>query len=154
MTDNPLHSRTREVSLFLGLAVPTVLTNLARSALGLTDISILGHFNSSETRNASSYSAATSYVAAAGYTITWFSIVGVIFVQGLGAAVNVLGAHAFGSGNARLLGYYLQIGITTSTLGAIIVALVSFCAGKVMYFLVGFDTHMLDLVTSFSRLRS
>jgi multidrug resistance protein, MATE family len=161
-TDNPHRSRAREAALFLALAVPTVLTNLARSALGLTDISILGHFSngSAHAANASggpkftnnnNQSISTSYVAAAGYTITWFTIVGVIFVQGLGAAVNVLGAHAFGSGNVRLLGYYLQVGLTTSTAGAAVVAAVSYFAGQAMHLLVGFDAPMLRLVESFSR---
>lgn len=165
LADNAERSRTREILLFLSLAVPTVLTNLARSALGMTDISILGHYKSTENVTETSPSPSslsspystqyhpksTQYVAAAGYTITWFTIVGVIFQQGLAAAVSVLGAQAFGSGNIRLLGYYLQIGLSTSTVGALLVSGVSFFAGQFMRVLIGFDEAMFDLVTSFSR---
>lgn len=155
-TDNPTLSRRRELILFLSLALPTVLTNCCRSAIGLTDLSVLGHYappaaHANASSPAGPVQPGTNFLAAAGYTICWFTIVSVIFTQGLSAAVNVLSAHAFGAGNIRLLGYYLLVGLTSSTAGASIVAGVSFWAGDVMHYFIGFDATMLHRVTFFSR---
>ena len=90
-------------------------------------------------------------LAAAGYTITWFTLANVILVQGFSAAVNALGANAFGAGNLRLLGYFLQIGWSFVTAGALVIGGVTYFAGDVMQMLVGFDGDMKALVSSFSR---
>ena len=146
--DNPHHSVSRELSLFVQLVLPTVLTNLCRTAMGLTDVSLLGHFHPLNTTSGN----ATQYLAAAGYTVTWLSMANTAVVQGFAAAVTVLGATAYGAGNKRLLGYYLQIALTTSTLGGLVVAGATWYAGDIMQALIGFDQNMHDLVTQFSKI--
>ena len=153
--DNVHHSCTREVRLFLTLALPTVLSNLCRTAMGLTDVSILGHYHPSPAPflpNTTTTIASTQYLAAAGYTVTWLSMASAIVVQGLAAAVSVLGANAFGATNIRLLGYYLQISLSMSTLGGIVVSVSTWYAGSIMQILIGFDNSMYDLVKNFARI--
>ena len=155
--DNPTHSFATEIQLFFALVLPTVLTNLCRTAMGLTDVSLLGHLhpnmtgNATTTHNATAMVPSTQYLAAAGYTVTWMTMANTAVVQGFAAAATVLGANAYGAGNMRLLGYYLQIAITTSTIGGLVVAGATWFAGDIMQALIGFDTHMHGLVTGFSR---
>jgi MATE family multidrug resistance protein len=151
--DNPNHSFALEIRLFFALVLPTVLTNLCRTAMGLTDVSILGHYHpppqSSNISNSTVPS--TQFLAAAGYTVTWLSMANTIVVQGFAAAITVLGANAFGAGNYRLLGYYLQIALTTSTIGGLAVCGATWYAGDIMQLLIGFDNNMHGLVQKFSR---
>jgi len=158
--DNPNHSLQLEIRLFFALVLPTVLTNLCRTAMGLTDVSILGHYhppppssNISLSLLASSNATvpSTQYLAAAGYTVTWLSMANTIVVQGFAAAVTVLGGNAFGAGNYRLLGYYLQISLITSTLGGLVVCGATWYAGDIMQLFIGFDDSMHELVQQFSR---
>ena len=159
--DNPNHNVKQELYLFLTVAFPIAITNLCRTAMGLTDVSILGNyhhpsintttFSHNITNITTTNQTSTTYLAAAGFSVTWFALCNVIFVQGFAAAVTVLGATAFGARNHRLLGYYFLIGLVLSSMGGLCVGGVTYWAGSIMQYFIGFDQHMKELVTSFTR---
>ena len=114
----------KELPEWWQIAWPVCLTNLCRTGMTLTDVSVLGHFG-------------TDYLKAASLGGVWSSMAFVIVNQGFVSALATLCAQAYGAGNRPLVGAWLQMGLALSVAACVPVGATYFFAGDIMNALVG-----------------
>ena len=114
----------RELPEWWAIAWPVCLTNLCRTGMTLTDVSVLGHLG-------------TDYLKAASLGGVWSSMAFVIVNQGFVSALSTLCAQAYGAGNRPLVGAWLQMGLSLSVVACVPVGATFFFAGDIMNALVG-----------------
>ena len=71
---------------------------------------------------------------------------------GIAATISVIGTNAYGAGNIRLLGYTLLLGLSMCSVASLFICIATYFAGDAMYWLIGFDASMRQLVTDYARI--
>jgi len=85
------------------LSLPSAITYLCRLGMAFTDIAVLGRVS-------------TDYLAGAAVGNMWMNITSCFCDRGVAAAFAVLAGQAYGAGNSRLVGLYLQQAFVLATL--------------------------------------
>ncbi|CAE8610582.1 unnamed protein product [Polarella glacialis] len=117
-----------ELRIWWAIVWPAMLTNWCRMGMELTDVSILGHYHGGV------------YLASSSYASIVLQSVMVIVVRGMGGnALNAFCSSAYGAGNYKLLGLYLQIALFSCTCVALCLAPIWIWGGNILSGLVGHD---------------
>ncbi|MCO5567824.1 hypothetical protein L7F22_021520 [Adiantum nelumboides] len=99
-----------ELKKQFSLAGPIILTNLFQYSIQLTSVMFVGHISNLALSSAS--------IASSIATVTSFSI-----MAGMGSALETLCGQAYGAGQYRLVGLYIQRGLFVLNASAIPIAL-------------------------------
>ena len=112
-------SEQSELSGWLKLFWPTVLTMLVRIGMGITDTAFVGHL-----QHDSSFPTATSvdFLSATSLALTWQGITSIICFNGGPPALSTLAGQAFGARNLPLMGTWLHLSLLYSLVAAVPVA--------------------------------
>jgi MATE family multidrug resistance protein len=102
LTSSPV-SWQYELSQIFSIALPNALQLFAAIGMSLTDMAVLGHYD-------------TTALAAAGFALLWMNISMELVYRGLAGATNVLCAQAFGAKNYKLVGDWCQLAMVVTTL--------------------------------------
>lgn len=92
-----------ELGQIFSIALPNALQLFAAIGMSLTDMAVLGHYD-------------TTALAAAGFALLWMNISMELVYRGLAGATNVLCAQAFGAKNYKLVGDWCQLAVVVTTL--------------------------------------
>ena len=128
-----------EAPLWFGLALPLAATLLCRTGMMLTDVSVLGLWNS-------------DYLGAAGVATLFVSLTSVVVWRGLLEAMNTLCGQAYGARNYKLLGEWMSIGMTLSTVCSLVIGLSWFQAGGLLQPLTNIDDEERNRVDVFCQI--
>lgn len=118
------------------LAWPVALSLLFRIGMGLTDLAVLGHLGTNE-------------LAAAALANVWINVTSAFLYRGFAGALNPLCAQAYGAGNYRLVGLWLQQGLVASTIFSIPCALTWVYTENILIY-AGVDNEVAHLAGVFS----
>jgi MATE family multidrug resistance protein len=121
----------------LSIASPIALSILCRTAQSLTDLSFLGHLS-------------TDYLAGSSAAFLWMNITSAILYRAFGTSVNTLCAQAFGAGNLRLVGVWLQLSIVLNTVATLPLAVCWWYTGDLLR-LIGVQDNIAALANTFAR---
>lgn len=139
-TINSVHSPMKEEAKhWFALALPLAATLLCRTGMMLTDVSVLGLWNS-------------DYLGAAGVSSVFISLTSVIIWRGLLDALNTLCGQAYGAKNYKLVGEWLSVGLTLSLILSLIVSVSWLKAGQILQPVADIGDEESDRVSTFCRI--
>mmetsp|Transcript_2758 Transcript_2758/g.3718 ORF Transcript_2758/g.3718 Transcript_2758/m.3718 type:complete len:527 (-) Transcript_2758:646-2226(-) len=133
-----------ELKAWWSLTWPSMMLCFTGMLQSFTDLAFLGHFNTDE------YTAA-DYLAAASIASMVFEISMAIFTKGVNQVLNVLCSQAYGAGNHKLMGVWLQICILLSGILAIPLILLWWNTATILKRTIGLSENLHDLVDVFAR---
>ena len=139
-----------EARAWASIAVPTLLCNIMKTGLVLTNVSILGHYQAVALNNSTlqeTGTLATKYLAASSYASTWINLSQLCIVQGFAGSLTVLCAGT----TPKLSRSYLSIGLLFTAAVTLCLSPAIFFAGNIMQTLIRFDDEMRDLVNSYAK---
>lgn len=131
-----LRAESRE---WFRLAVPLMITLLCRTGMMLTDVSVLGRWDS-------------EYLGAAGISTVFISLTSVVVWRGLLDALNTLCAQAYGAKNYKLVGEWLGVGMTLSLIVSVVIGISWVEAGYILKPMAGIDDIEAGRVNTFCRI--
>ncbi|KAI4322958.1 hypothetical protein L6164_022603 [Bauhinia variegata] len=111
-----------EVKIQLHIAVPMVLTNLFYYLIPLVAVMFAGHLGEVQ-------------LAGSSLGNSWNVVTGQGIAVGLSGALETLCGQAFGSGDYRMLGVYMQSGCIISFLFCIVISVIWFFTEPILIFL-------------------
>ena len=119
------------------LGWPVAFAIFFRIAMLVTDLAMLGHKN-------------TDWLAGAAAATIWINISSAFLYRAFGGSLNTLCSQAFGAGNFKLVGLWLQQGLLFASLAGVVVGLSWwFTAGLLKLMLV--EAGVADLAGTFAR---
>lgn len=117
---------SREFPIWWSLVWPTMITNFSRLGMELTDVLVLGHYQKGV------------YLSSASYASIALSSVLVVVSRGMGGSVvRALCSTAYGAGNFRLMGQWLQIALLFASSVALLLMPLCFWGGDILGVVVG-----------------
>ncbi len=118
------------------LAWPCALSILARIAMGLTDLAVLGHLD-------------TESLAAAAAALIWLNVTSQFLFRGINSAINIMGSQAYGAKNYQLCGIWFQQGLIVSSIACIPVGASWLATGRLLR-LLHVQERTADLAQTFA----
>ena len=125
-----------ELRLLWRLGWPVAVAILFRIAMLVTDLAMLGHKN-------------TDWLAAASAATIWINITSAFLYRAFGGSLNTLCSQAFGAGNFKLVGMWLQQGLLFASIGGCLVALSWWFTGSVLRLML-IEDDVADLANEFA----
>ena len=115
---------------FIKLVVPAILTNLFMLMSGVIIVYFAGQLDDS------------IYISVVGFTFSFRSLMVYSLVVGLNAAQETLTSQAFGAGNTRLCGIYLNRGMFIQWTCLIPLAMIALVFGEMIFVAIGVDPEV------------
>ena len=131
--DSPAPSNGKITSTFLNLTIPNIITNLLGFLCNVTLVVFAGRMND------------PIYVAVVGLCSTCCAVMAKSLMIGLNCAQEMLTSQAFGAGNKRLCGIYLNRGMFVLLAFFIPVAFVPSLFAESIFKSIGIDPRVADL---------
>eukprot|EP00041_Stephanoeca_diplocostata_P018884 m.399743 g.399743 ORF g.399743 m.399743 type:complete len:406 (-) comp21154_c0_seq2:932-2149(-) len=126
-----------EIPIWWAIAWPTALTFMASIAMGLTDLAVIGHLD-------------TTKLAAAAMSSIWLEVTS-LMIYGVTDAIRILGSQAVGSGDKALAGLWCQTGMFVATMLCIPVGFSWLYTRDVLNAIPGIKEDVLDHASVFAR---
>ncbi|EQC35030.1 hypothetical protein SDRG_07270 [Saprolegnia diclina VS20] len=130
-----------EVRHVYQLASPVVMTYVLELTPGLTSLVLVGQMAADDTKK---------YVDAAALSVMYLNLTGLSVGIGLATAMDTLCAQAYGAGNVKHIGLYLQTGSIVLLAAFLPVFLANFFSADILIFLQQ-PEDVAELAGSFSR---
>ena len=132
-------SLKEEASHWFGLALPLAATLLCRTGMMLTDVSVLGLWDS-------------DYLGAAGVATVFVSLTSVVVWRGLLDAMNTLCGQAYGAKNYALVGEWMSVGLRLSTICCLVIGITWLQGGTILQPLANISEEEAQRVNTFCRI--
>ena len=133
-----------ELRAWWSLVWPSMLLSFTGMLQSFVDLSFLGHYRTHK------YTPA-DHLAAASIASMIFEISMAIFTKGIFQALTILCSHAYGAGNYKLMGIWLQICLLSCCVLAIPLICLWWNAASILNQTIGLSENLHDLVDVFSR---
>ena len=136
ISSSQIPSAKDELRLLWRLSWPVAMAILFRVAMIVTDLAMLGHRS-------------THWLAAAAAAAIWLNISSAFLYRAFGASLNTLCSQAFGAGNFRLVGLWLQQALLFGTLASVLVGVAWVFTGPILRAL-SIEPDVADLAETFA----
>ena len=120
------------------IAWPVALSFVCRIGMSVTDLAFLGHLS-------------TDSLASAAMALIWMNVSSNFVYAALGTATSTLCAQAFGSGNRRQVGRWMQLGLLASLVFALPI-MVLWWFTEALFVLVGIEEAVARLAGRYARI--
>ena len=131
-----------ETNQMVSLAVPVIGTYLLEMLPGIVSIVLVGHVESDLTKE---------YIAAASLAVMYVNLTGLSVGFGLASAMDTLCSQAYGAGQVRKMGVYLQTGLLVLSAAFVVVFLLNYHAGTILL-AIGQPPRVSALAGTFTRI--